>query len=525
MLSTRFWNDPHARLRRKQTSARLLLAASLVVLTGFCAVCVSVLWEMRRTDWEQARTNAKNLVGTLEADIARNLQLYDLSLQAVVDGLKEPDLAHVSDRIRRLVLFDRSATAKYLGSIRVVDVSGKVSMDSRNLDVPPDNLSGSAPFRFHREHDSDTLFVSGLIVSAGREPRITVSRRISASDGSFAGMVIGTLQVGYFGDLFARVKLPSGSAVVLVHADGSVIARMPERPDDVGRDFSQNEIFRREWAAPAGDFETEGVVDRIQRLYVFSHVSSYPLLVSVNTAIDDIYADWRKEASRIGLLVLVLALSLATIGLTTFWAREWRRRSERQTELATLATTDPLTGLCNRRRFDEVVAAEWSKPDCGGKSVALLLIDADHFKSFNDTFGHQAGDFILRRISQAIVDCTDPATDLAARYGGDEFAVFLRGTSQQRAYSVSETIRTSVRRLTGPAAAAGANSATLSIGLACIRPEPSSSPRELFTAADTALYEAKRRGRNQTHCQASMAPAAPPFGSAPDQAPSERRVA
>src|SRR5205823_307300 len=82
----------------------------------------------------------------------------------------------------------------------------------------------------------------------------------------------------------------------------------------------------------------------------------YPLLVSVNTAIDDIYADWRKDAWRIGLLLL--ALSIATIGLTSFWAREWRRRAERQSELATLATTDPLTGLCNRRRFDEVIASE-----------------------------------------------------------------------------------------------------------------------------------------------------------------------
>src|SRR5437016_2083952 len=113
MLSARFWDDPHARLRRKQISARLLLAASLAVMVGFCAVGLAGLWEMRRADWEQARTNATNLVSTLEADIARNLQLYDLSLQAVVDGLNEPDLGRVSERIRRLVLFDRSATAKH----------------------------------------------------------------------------------------------------------------------------------------------------------------------------------------------------------------------------------------------------------------------------------------------------------------------------------------------------------------------------------------------------------------------------
>jgi diguanylate cyclase (GGDEF)-like protein len=522
MLSARFWNDPHARLRRKQTSARLLLAASLAVLTGFCAVCVSVLWEMRRTDWEQARTNARNLVGTLAADIARNVELYDLSLQAVVDGLKEPELAHASERIRRLVLFDRSATAKYLGSIRVVDASGRISIDSRTLNLPPDDLMGSVPFRFHREH-SDTLFISGPTMSAGREPHITVSRRLSASDGSFAGMVIGTLQVGYFRELFARVKMPPGSAVVLVHADGSVIARTPERLDDATRNFSHTEIFRREWATSAGDFEAHGVVDLIQRLYVFGHVGSYPLLVSVNTAIDDIYADWRKDALRIGLLVL--ALSLATIGLTSFWAREWRRRAERQSELATLATTDPLTSLCNRRRFDEVVAAEWRKQDCGGRSVGLLLIDADHFKSLNDTFGHQAGDAILRRISRCIVDCIDSATDLAARYGGDEFAVFLRGTSLQRAHKIAETIRTSVRLSTGPGSTAGENSATLSIGLACIRPGSSSCPRDLVAAADMALYEAKKRGRNQTQCDTSRAPVDMPFSSAPNHPAPERRVA
>src|SRR5712692_4842542 len=152
MLSTKFWRNPQERLRSKRVSARLLLASSLIVTFSFCVVCASVLWDMRRTDWDQAGKNSANLIATIETDIARNLELYDLSLQAVVDGLKEPEVNLVSKKIRQLVLFDRAATAKHLGSIRVIDASGAVIIDSRTLNPEPDNVSYRAYFQYHKKN-------------------------------------------------------------------------------------------------------------------------------------------------------------------------------------------------------------------------------------------------------------------------------------------------------------------------------------------------------------------------------------
>ena len=129
---------------------------------------------------------------------------------------------------------------------------------------------------------------------------------------------------------------------------------------------------------------------------------------------------------------------------TLFLAREIGRRAKAEDKLEELATTDALTGLRNRRKFDADIDAEWRRAARQNTPLALLMIDADHFKSYNDTYGHQAGDQVLVGIAICISDLVRRAGDCAARYGGEEFAVLLPGLSPAEALEVAETIRLKV---------------------------------------------------------------------------------
>ncbi|MDV6235271.1 diguanylate cyclase [Leptospira ellisii] len=190
---------------------------------------------------------------------------------------------------------------------------------------------------------------------------------------------------------------------------------------------------------------------------------------------------------------------------------EMTRRMEREKELEKLtdqlqevnayllaiARTDGLTGLYNRRYFDEVLATEWKRCWRTGNSVALLMLDIDHFKLYNDTYGHQAGDQCLKQVATAIRDCARRAGDVAARYGGEEFAVILPETSESNAVVVSRNILDKVEKLAIPHSASKTDSiVTVSIGMATLSPNPENSIPELIERADKALYLAKEEGRN-----------------------------
>ncbi len=166
-------------------------------------------------------------------------------------------------------------------------------------------------------------------------------------------------------------------------------------------------------------------------------------------------------------------------------------------ELARLSQTDGLTGLANRRRFDEVLDAEWRRLRREGRPLSLLLGDVDHFKKYNDALGHQAGDRCLAAVAQAIRAAARRPADLAARYGGEEFVVVLPGTPAEGARQVGERVRAEVERLGLPhPASAVAGHVTLSIGAATLIPGEG-PPGDLTRLADEALYRAKALGRNR----------------------------
>jgi diguanylate cyclase (GGDEF)-like protein len=163
-----------------------------------------------------------------------------------------------------------------------------------------------------------------------------------------------------------------------------------------------------------------------------------------------------------------------------------------------LSTHDGLTGVANRRQFDEVLLVEWRRAARISGPISMIMVDIDHFKLFNDEYGHQAGDDTLKEVAYALQDSVQRAGDLIARYGGEEFTIILPGTELTEATRLAETIRKAVEeRKIRHALSIAFRFVTVSVGVATVYALRDGSPAELVAAADRALYAAKRGGRNR----------------------------
>jgi len=166
--------------------------------------------------------------------------------------------------------------------------------------------------------------------------------------------------------------------------------------------------------------------------------------------------------------------------------------------LRDLSALDGLTGIPNRRRFDEFLAKEWLRGRRNQSPVSLIMADIDHFKAFNDNYGHAEGDDCLRRVARALMGALKRPTDLVARYGGEEFAVVLPETGAEGARHMGEALRAAVQALNLPHAhSEAAEQVTISVGVATVVPATQSEPEEVIKLADAQLYRAKEGGRNQ----------------------------
>jgi diguanylate cyclase (GGDEF)-like protein len=176
-----------------------------------------------------------------------------------------------------------------------------------------------------------------------------------------------------------------------------------------------------------------------------------------------------------------------------------------QIALQQQATLDGLTGIANRRCFDEKLHVEWSRAQRYGEPVALILADVDYFKRYNDHYGHQGGDECLKSVAGMLQREVFRPTDMAARYGGEEFAIILPATSLEGALTVAERLRTDIEAMAIPHAGSEVGpSVTLSIGVAALTPTRECIASSLVAMADKALYQAKAGGRNQV-CSALAA--------------------
>lgn len=191
-----------------------------------------------------------------------------------------------------------------------------------------------------------------------------------------------------------------------------------------------------------------------------------------------------------GLLVL-LALLIELVAAC-------RRAGEANALLTDLAECDPLTGLANRRRFDRLLALEWRRAQREHQPLALVMVDVDHFKRYNDRYGHPAGDLCLKRLSVILSEAARRPGDIAVRMGGEEFALLLPNTGRAGAAAIAAGLREALTEAAIPHADGVCGQVTLSLGAAVARPHYAElNPGTLVDAADQALYRAKLAGRNQ----------------------------
>ena len=208
---------------------------------------------------------------------------------------------------------------------------------------------------------------------------------------------------------------------------------------------------------------------------------------------------------RLDAVTLIAGQLAVSFDNALLYASLERKVAERTEALEQLSITDPLTGLANRRRFAEVIEAEWERSLRQQLPIGVAMIDVDHFKSYNDHYGHILGDACLRQIATALQQGIRQHVDLVGRYGGEEFVIILPGADIDIVRAVAERVRSAVAALQERHEGASAGVVTVSIGVAAFVPSAHTTPEHLIRAADAALYEAKRSGRNQVRGE----PAAP----------------
>jgi diguanylate cyclase (GGDEF)-like protein len=180
--------------------------------------------------------------------------------------------------------------------------------------------------------------------------------------------------------------------------------------------------------------------------------------------------------------------------------RDISERKQAEEELKRLSYLDGLTGVANRRRFDEALGLEWRRMTRDAKPLSLIMCDIDFFKAYNDTYGHQSGDDSLRQVANTLNSVPGRPGDLVARYGGEEYVVILPETDSQSAKFLAEKMRSRVESLgIIHVSSQVCEVLTISLGVATTIPTSGSLPDELVSAADQALYEAKKEGRNRVN--------------------------
>lgn len=484
-------------------SARWLTALNALAIVGLCVVSGLMLWDGRVEAARRMEASSRGLLQVLWRDIARNIELYDLSLRAVVDGMKLPAVVDAPPEIRQMILFDRAATAENFGHTLVMDATGRLIINSRTLALAETNYVDRDYFRHHATHGETGLHISGPLVSrASGQAVMVLSRRLSAPDGSFAGVVVGSVHLDYFRQLFAALGDDALGTITLLGPEGTILMRTPEAEGAIGTDIAGTESYRRIAAAPSGSFTGPAMIGGGERHFVFTQVGQLPLRLALGIPPEAIYASWWRKALGHG--SVVLCLCGISVLMNLLFRRELRQRhaAERaaaalNVELARLAMTDSLTGLPNRRRFDEALARDCRRAARQGHPVSLLMIDADCFKGYNDRYGHQAGDGVLQRIAETLRSVSARPGDLGCRFGGEEFALILPETDAAGARLVAERLRALVEAHRMPHDGNPHGVVTVSIGVADTLSFGHHDPARLIAAADAALYAAKGLGRNR----------------------------
>jgi diguanylate cyclase (GGDEF)-like protein len=465
---------------------------------------------------EVAGSNLAQAVARQASDTIKQVDTAIIGLVERVeyDGVTQP--AAVKRLHHMLVI--AAAELPQIKDVSIFDAHGKRVMTSLRMPAlsETEDYSNREFFSFHRTHDSSDPHIGPPILGriTGRW-LIPVSRRINRPDGSFGGIVTATIDIEFFQHFYEGLQVGKHGAIAMLLEDSTVLVRRPLIEKYVGVKMGDTPLFREyKKQGPVGQFINVAPQDGVTRLISYRRLDHYPILAIVSLSKDEMLEGWWHDTllhtGGVALLVAVVSLLgwrlVQRIQLHTRAEAELLQAHSNLTQLnqmlERLAMSDGLTGLANRRQFDDAMASEFSRAMRYGQALALVLLDVDCFKQYNDYYGHLAGDDCLQAICQTIqnVAAKRPG-DVVARYGGEEIAVLLPQTDQAGAIAVAEKIRHAIIELNIPHCGNPAGLVTLSAGINVLDPVTSTDTIDAFiNNADRALYSAKNNGRNRVEC-------------------------
>lgn len=475
----------------------LLNLGSCLAVLAILAIVVFLLARERDSVEQSAIRSSSNIVQLIESDVLRNIELYDQSLQGLIWAVGRKELTGVPRELRQRLLFNEAFIDRRRGDVLWIDAQGNVIGDSTSAVPRKANFADTKVFKAHQADPS-----LGMLIGPPFKARlgdldwcISFSRRINGLNGEFAGIAAGALRLGYVSELFQRLDIGVDSSISLFNTEGQLLARHPSAAPSrlIGSNFSSRPNFQRILSQRSGSFTSKSSASGVERLYTFAQVTDQPLVVVVAHSSDEVFQSWRRTAAVVSIATGVLCIAI--LWLTVLLGRELRRRQELELGLEKLAATDSLTGLANRRRLDQVLRLEWARAQRNRRPLAILMVDIDHFKAFNQRHGHAGGDHALREVAKTIEGCIRRPSDLAARYGGEEFQIVLPETEQAGALLLAQRIKQGVEGLAP--FGADTHSVTVSIGIGLYIPGTQQDLASLLSTADEALYRAKAKGRNR----------------------------
>jgi diguanylate cyclase (GGDEF)-like protein len=472
-----------------------VIAGGVLLWFTVIALCCWISYQSYKDAVQLATQSSNNLLLVIERSFKQIISAYNLSLQAVVDGATDIEIMALPTRLRNRVLFDNSATGKYFGGMMLLDAEGRVIADTAHMDVPSmEDFSDRKSFLVHKNTPLLDFWISPShhFSHLPGVTEITFSRRVSNSDGSFAGVVIGTMYTDYFQSLLEGLDLRRTGSAAVIMTDGTLLARNPYIQAMIGKNFRSGPIFQEMMREQSGALWGRIAIDGVERLHVFKRIEGLPILIAVSPSRNDILADWKRRAVLLG--VLAFLFGLVVLPTSYLFARELQRRQKSELELRRQAYLDPLTGLDNRGTFDRALQKACAVAARIGSPLALLFFDVDKFKIYNDTYGHQAGDKVLKRVTAAASNELRRLTDHFARFGGEEFIAILEGADETQAATTAERVRAAIENLKIPHAGSSTGVVTVSVGIASV--SGAITPEMIVKMADEALYDAKAAGRN-----------------------------
>jgi len=448
--------------------------------------------------------------------------------------------------------FDRDQCDQYLasiagniagiGALSVADTDGRIACSTRaeaiGLNV------GDRP-HFQQALLSRKFALSDyLITRLDGPPTIIASLPAIKADGTVAGVVLAAINLEWIQAFAAAATPHSGASILLIDGSGTLAAASPNLQSFVGQRFADHALVRDMLAHDEGTPTAAGL-DGGQHIFAYVRVPWTNARFAVGLDQAAVQADINRDIevgyfqlALIGALVLLvtwfggeqlivrpirsLTRTVGRFGRGDLhvrasderWVAEFKplasafddmadklaRREEElriaNEHLEELASLDGLTGLANRRGFDREIESAWQTAAERRQPLALMMIDIDHFKLYNDRYGHVAGDTCLRAVGETLSLVTLEEAVLVARYGGEEFALLLPGLELTRAAALAEEARKAIEDLMITHAEAPSRLVTISIGVEALVPEKDRPAADLVEAADTALYAAKRSGRN-----------------------------